>query len=226
MRFVKWLCKLFAIQFEVEREKPILHNDIYRISIRIFFEECMIKKNLQSLIISGEPTEAELQTRWSELLEKYQEEAKEKTYTEIFDLIQEMGQMECRLNEVRMCVQLLYFQYNIKYVERLRLLGYKKYKLDPDSEDYTKDLQRILTASNVIEVSLNQLRKEHDEVLKDKGGKPMDLSVFYDILEQMSHFRKCEIDVDSTTVGMFLAIRRRMNDYKKSQLREKLMENA
>ena len=206
---------------EFKSEAALFHDDIYAVSIRIFFIECMINHNYSSLVKSGTPTDEELKTAWGNLLDKYQSESKEQNYDDVCGLLTQIGQSACKLSMVELCVQVLWYNYEPKYVEKLRELGYKKYKLDPENdEEYRGDLNRIITASKVLRVSINQLQDEKDLILKNQEHKALTMADFTGILVDMGIYCKRDIDLDSTTAGMFVQIKNRMKDFSEAQKRQ------
>jgi len=218
MRFWKWFLRLFGI--ELTGVTPaILVTDVNHISIHNFFVECLIGHNFQPLVVSGTPTKEELQKAWELLLDNYQHTAGERNYKIAFDLIQQIGQNKCKLSEVECCVQILWHEFRPDIVERLKKLGYRKYKLDPSNdESYRIELQKILSATKVIIVATNQLEKELSDIEKDPG-KRFTIEDYNTILVDIAAFLKTQINPEATTVGMFLAIRRRMKEFNEANVR-------
>ena len=202
----------------LKSEIALFHDDIYAVSIWVFFIECMINHNYSSLVRSGNPSDEEIMKAWGNLLDKYQTEAQEKNYSEVCELITQIGQSTCKLSMVELCVQVLWYNFEPKYVEKLRELGYRRYKLDPENkEEYYNDLNKILSASKVLRVSINQLQDEKEEILKKQEHKALTMADFTGILVDMGIYCKRQIDPDVTTVGEFVQIKNRMNDYAKAQ---------
>lgn len=198
-------------------------DHIYDCPVRIFFIECLINKNIKALVTEGQPSDQDIKKAWEQLLYEYQNSSHEKRYDTAINICKELERERCRYDLIKLYVTILFYQYDPACIKKLQEYGYGKYKFNyEDQDEYKKDLYSILSSSKTIQVSINQLQKQYEDIIKeyDSTKKELTMEGFYALLAQIAEFRKCDMDIDSTTVAMFNAIKSRMDEYIAMQKRK------
>lgn len=203
-----------------------LHTSCKTLSLARFIP-AYCNSNYSGLIISGEPTQEELQAAWNEILFDYSALIKNENSDYIFRLAKEIALTHWHITYVDNCCRMggedtlagiLHFRYDEDLIKELKKLGYKL-TATFGTEKYFDQLSMINSLCKTKLFDLDELTQEHDRLVKTKSGKKQTEDEFMSTIIMLSKHQGYDIDAETTTVYKFTVIFNNYLTYKKIEIK-------
>jgi len=193
---------------------PNLYRKINKIPFDKF-EDCYVDNDLSSLIISGTPTQQELQECWDVMHEDYIYaigDSEQKLYLRLY---KEVSELTTRIHLIRRIIEVLY-NYRVKKMEDILNKELKSsFKFDSSKpEEYDKLLQKAYSKSKslIIQYDLKNIQLKAIEKGQEKnGGQKPTREYFSGIINVMRIVHKCPIDKKVITAFEYIDLVRLTN---------------
>jgi len=189
-----------------------LYQQITKLPLSNFID-CLVDNDLSALIISGVPSERELQEAWTEIYEQYVEAIGDNESRMHLQLLKEITILDNKLKIIQLLVYILSTPYrdesSKELIALLNRLCVTNLKFDSDAE-----LQRAVNRSKSIKIKMDLKIAQLDDMQKkmsDKSQKPS-REHFYSILITLSDHAKFDIS-DNISVFEFCQRMSRFNIY-------------
>lgn len=171
------------------------------------------------LIISGQPTNKQLQEAWVEIRSEYAESIKTQKTTIVFDLYKKIIYTQWKM----FALESLIFQLEEEFEEEAAMmlveLGFDLIENLTDRVAYLKQLEGVRIEANVLIVMLNQYVLEYEAAVNEDAvntsGQPVELDSDKE-LAALSRFQGYRINKNKITVAEFIAIVNSFLDYIKN----------
>jgi hypothetical protein len=176
------------------------------------FIDCIVDENLHALVISGDPTPAELSHAWADILRDYSHKSGSTEYLTWFRLFKELHTINANITMAEECVRILNRMYVKKFADRLN---------DVLNQYLTFDITNIAEYDRMVQVSWNKIAglrlqremlnarfKAIDDTQKDK--KPVTREYYLSLLITLSDVANYPIS-DQITVFEFCERMERAN---------------
>jgi hypothetical protein len=171
------------IQLETEAF-AILNDDIKLIKVSQFIR-MVVYNDYSSLMLAGEPTEAQLSALYEDIMFQYQDavmDVKTEIYTKTAAKIHEL---QIKMNRVNLNMQALMFARDEGIIGELKADGYNY----PFTEGtYLKDIERIKTALKRDKIQCDKAKRQLSEMQGKGGSKKLTEDDFYANLAELRKF--------------------------------------
>lgn len=204
-----------------------LYRDCSELPLSPNFEDCICDSNLQSLIISGNPTEDELQQKWFDIYCEFIDLSDSTDAKLVKRIILQINVLTARLARIQTCVNTIVLlsgywplakinaeamQTYKTCIDSLRSLGFR-YAYDPEKKSFQKDIELTRSRSIEWEIQLELRDAEYQSYLQKNKGEPISRVYFTQAVVRMSAYYKYRIDKRSLTVAEFFAMKKDYVDY-------------
>lgn len=182
------------------------------------FIDIIVDENILALVISGRPTDEQLNKAWEDISLQYADAIKDNEYKLVTSLQKEINTLTITYNLIQEAIKTLKDFYTKQFAVELNALLKSSFKFDirfPD--DYDNDLKRAKGRSKGILLQLQIKQSAYDAIAtkRNSGGKAT-REYFSGILITLSDYVKYRIGED-ITVFEFCDRIRRVNQYYESQ---------
>lgn len=171
------------------------------------------------LIISGEPTQQQLEECWEEILLDYSDNIQTEKSASTFDLWKRIAYTEWKQNFLNVSLRLLKYKYNEEVAKEIHSLGYALIVECEKREDYLKQIYSIQSETDFLTTLLNQYDAQFALLCKKEGVEEPEMrDIDYEKeLSILSRFMKFRIKRNKITLFEFIAYTNDYLDYFKKQ---------
>lgn len=193
-----------ALTLPQANQTGILHRSCKALPLFNFIE-CYCNNDLTYLIISGEPTEAELQDAWNEILLEYLGLVKNEKSSYLFDLGKRITLLQYHIQHINDAVEILHYKYDSDIAGDLRGMGYKL-SAEYNTEEYTKQLDMIVSKCKTRVFELGELQDEYKRLDDTVTGTKQTEEDFNLTIASLSKHQGYHINKKETTLLEFCSI--------------------
>lgn len=181
-----------------------LYSSIHSLPLHRFID-CIVDGNLHSLIITGKPTELDLQDTWNNILSEYTEAIGNNEYRLYISLYKEVSQLKITYSQILNAVNVLRVVHSKFLCDELNRLLSQQLKFDwNDQQAYQEELAKCLRRSKSIKISIDLKIIQFEGIQKKHTGdqEKYTREYFDSVLINLSDHAKYEIN-ESITVGKY-----------------------
>lgn len=132
------------------------------------FIDCSVDGNLYALVISGKPTEEELQSLWDKIKLQYADVIKDAEYKLYASISNELARLEITYSEITSALRELKNYYTKEFAGKVNEWLRSSFKFNVElPDDYDNDLKRAGNRSKGIKLDID-LKKMTVEAMKKK----------------------------------------------------------
>lgn len=188
-----------------------LHRSCKTLSLSKFIQ-AYCNNDLQGLIISGNPTHAELMKAWNEIVFEYSSLFKTEQSSYLLDLGRDIGLLQHHIIYVDYAVFILMEKLRLgepkeqSIIDELISMGYPGIYDDTDPEKYIAELDRIISLAKTRIFEYMNLVDEYDRLNKTIKGKKQTEEEFEKNIAMLSKFQHYQIDTETTSVFRYVTI--------------------
>lgn len=196
------------IQAKTIQEPAKIYKDIYRLPLSRFVD-AVVDGDLQALVISGEPTEAELLAALENILIEYNDAMASHTPKEMrkVGLIKSVTISEARAAAIDEMIKLLALYRVEKFVKEINRVLQCSLKFDAENPaEYDRDLKRaeMRLKGLRLRANLDTEKLKHFATEEEKKGEvKADRQFFERVLINLADHAKIELSADRITVFQF-----------------------
>jgi hypothetical protein len=173
------------------------------------FLRCLCKKDYKALIISGEPTEAELMTSWLFIITEYNE-LKDLDISESkhWNASRELIRLHNHLYLLQQCIDFLAHRYSPSVAQSFKRLGYrlKITSENPEPEEYIDQLFIAAEQAKAKYIEIQQYDKQLKEFVKESEGSIPQYSTFEHSITLIEEMQHTVYDMSALTVSKFVQL--------------------
>lgn len=197
------------------------HTTIHRLPLRAFID-CLIDKDLSGLVISGAPSQTELESAWDDLLWQYSDALAGPRQEYQADLYKKSLSQEFKVRSLEVFVSILEDYRVAEIIDQLSRLTGEKFKFPlADPVAYEKDLKRCRGIIALESVILDQLLRQLNESQPADDQKPT-RDYFAKILINLSDDAGYEIRDDISVYTFCERINRYIQKIEQRQTKQSL----
>lgn len=168
------------------------------------FIDVLVDKNYSALIISGYPSQLELQLSWSEIQSEFNDLIGDNESRLYLSLYRDIATLDLTLQQINILVECLRQVYYEPFLQKLNGLLFTSFKLDPDQpEQYQKTLDGCINRSKAYKID-RDLKAIQFKAIEEKhashDGKDYTRQYFLSVLITLSNHAKYQISADAITV--------------------------
>lgn len=209
-----------SLQQPTESQSPRLYHSINQLPLSKFIE-CDVDKNLSALIISGFPSQVELQIAWAEIQGEYADAMGDHEHSLYIRLQRDITFLEITIQQIEILVECLHQIYYEPFLVKLNGLLFTSFKLDPSNpEEYHKILKGCLNRSKGVKLDLDLKRIEFEAIQEKNKNNKTSREYYQSILITISDYAQYQVH-DNITVYEFCERVKRYNHYCKEQEKKK-----
>jgi hypothetical protein len=173
------------------------------------FLRCLCEKDYRALIISGEPTEAELMTSWLFIITEYNE-LKDIDISESkhWNASRELIRLHNHLYLLQQCIDFLTYRYSPSIAQSFRRLGYrlKVTSPNPDPAEYLDQLFIAAEKAKTKYIEIQQYDKQLKDFVKQTEGNVPQYSTFEHSITLIEEMQHTVYDMSTLTVSKFVQL--------------------
>lgn len=170
------------------------------------FIDCLVNGNMKCLVVSGEPTDEEIQSAWEQIWDEYCILLNQPNYKIILKTLQNIVLYESKLIAIDYCMIVLSRQHSEPCIEILKKFGFN-YSFDfNDKEQFEKDLKNVKSISKVTLIKLKGERKNYEIQIKKSESKAIKESDFDKTFISLSKFMGYKVNATDTTVSEYCSM--------------------
>lgn len=170
------------------------------------FKKALCAGDLSLLIISGQPTDAELMEAWNDIYFDYAAVLKSDNSDYTFNLAKDIGLLKHHLAYVEWAVLFLRLKYDQDVVEELKTIGYFDLEFSEDPEEWQRRLNRVISLAKIKVHDLEMLEKDYERISKTSEGKPVTEDDFNQTVLELARFQGYRIDQVATMMDEYVSI--------------------
>ncbi len=190
----------------------LLYNDCAKLPLDRFID-CLLDNELSQLIISGTPTQEQLQEAWDKIYVQYCQLSQDGSYNEVFEIMKEINDLRSKITIVKNVIDHLQLSFDKELVDILNVFALRCNIVESDKgEMLVNKLNMVVARMKKWFPRLSMREKELDELRNKNIGK-IDRSYFDDILEAMSENKGYQVEASKITVSRFCRSLVKMNDH-------------
>jgi hypothetical protein len=174
------------------------------------FIDCICDQKLQVLILSGEPSAADLLECWSNLYAQYLDILDDSETLYIIQLQKEVGLLQHKILLAEAIIKVLRFMHVEQLVQDLKELGFPIVNLKQGHSGYEHALKRIEGRLAPLRLKLQGKEEELTEYYRDKQEGAISRQFFIRQLSRLSKYQGYPIRPRDTMVPEYVAI---LKDY-------------
>lgn len=134
---------------------PKLYRSIYQLPLHRFID-CMVDKNLYALVISGNPTLAELEKAWGDIRLEYADKMADFEYKVYLSLFKEINTLKGDIDTIRELINIMKETYTDQFAKKLNKLLITNFTFSPPfTEAYDKLLNRCYNMTGALRLRLD-----------------------------------------------------------------------
>jgi hypothetical protein len=178
------------------------------------FIDCTVDDNLYALVISGHPSQEQLQLTWAEMQQEYADVMGDNEHKMYVILYRDIKVLEITLQLIHWLVAQMKEVYYAEFANRLNRLLNTTFKFDhTQPEKYFNELNRCINRSKAYKIDLDLKLQQFEAFKKNKetGSKPT-REYYQSILITLSDHAKYPVQ-DNITVYEFSERIRRFSKY-------------
>lgn len=188
-----------------------LYHDCSKLPLDRFID-CLVDGDLQQLIISGAPTDSQLQEAWDKLYVEYCNLSQDGSYNETFEVMKVINDLRAKITIVDSIIEHLKIYYDKQLIEILNTFALRCNIIESDKgEVLINKLNLVVARMKKWFPQLSQKEKQLEELRKKNTGK-IDRSYFDDCLEAMSEAKGYQVEASKITVSRFCRSLVKMNE--------------
>lgn len=170
------------------------------------FKKALCAGDLSLLIISGQPTDAELLEAWNEIYFDYAAVLKSDNSDYTFNLAKDIGLLKHHLAYVEWAVLFLRLRYEPEVVEELQAIGYFDLEYSEDPAEWERRLKRVISLAKTKVHDLENLEKDYERISKTSEGKSVTEDEFNQTVLELARFQGYRIDQVTTMMDEYVSI--------------------
>lgn len=176
--------------------------------------DCLCDNKLDSIIISGEFTDEELQKGWINIYSEFIDLSDSADKKAMFNLVQNILLLKIKIIKVTWMVKYLTVQMEDNYVEQLKTMNFR-YEYDRNKPDqYSRDLKMILTRIKGWRIDLFILEDEYKSYEDKNSGETPSRSYFNKSLVRLGKWMKGGvIQPQNISTAIFCEIKNEYHEY-------------
>ena len=170
------------------------------------FKKALCHGDLSLLIVSGQPTDAQLLEAWNEIYFDYAAVLKSDNSDYTFNLAKDIGLLRHHLAYVEWAVLLLRLRYEPAVVEELQTIGYFDLEYSEDPAEWQRRLNRVVSLAKTKVHDLEMLEKDYERLNKTSEGKSVTEEEFNQTVLELARFQGYRIDQVTTMMDEYVSI--------------------
>lgn len=204
----KRLTFLNSFQKKQQLQQVFIPCELYRTCSQLPMDKfitCFVDKDLSVLIISGTPTEKELQQSWFNIQEEYGELIKNEELNHTNDIIKEIAVLQNKIFRISLCAEALQYVYCHDLVEELRE-QHIPFEFNPDMpEEYLNDIRKTVDRTRGLNLKLKLKQQELEDWYAQHASHKEEVSreQFDAVLATLTEFNGFLVDESKITVAMY-----------------------
>ena len=222
MRFVKKEAYMSYMkrsqQSEPTKESLKLYQDC-RIPLDRFVD-CLIDKELERLVISGNPTEFQLNEAWGKVYVEYLELTNKDSYNPMLDKMIDINTISAKVYFVDKALDFLRLNYDKEIVKILDEFGLQTNIFETDNIlERMRKFNQIVGRVKLWVIQQSILQKEFDELEAVNNAQKNGRYYFDDALDAISRLRHYQVEAKAITVIQFCRALKQMEyEYNKKMM--------
>lgn len=181
-----------------------LYDSLHTLPLSIFIE-CVCDNNLDLLVISGKPSQKDIEDCWFNLWYQYVDLNEDNEGVYILQLKKEVALLNHKIAVVDCAVLILRSLYVTELVKALKEYGITGV-LKPSHPEYSKSLDRVLAIMAPKKLSLQIKMKEVEDYETNSERGIIDRSYFDNMINRISKFQKYDIDPNKLMTSRFVLL--------------------
>lgn len=173
---------------------------------------------LSVLIITGNPSTAELEEAWNEVMYDYSSRIRTDESNYLLHTAWKIGQLQSHIIYVENALLYLRVRHNADMVNELRQMGYLHLNYKQHDEDWLQQLKRVESRCKTKVHDLEMLVQEYNKLNKISTGTNMTEDDFNANVMMLAKYQGYPIHRDLTMMDEYLSI---FNNYMKDLQRQK-----
>jgi hypothetical protein len=186
------------------------------------FQDCLFENDLSVLIISGSPTQEDLQAAWDKIYVQYCQLSQDSSYNEVFETIKEINDLRAKIYLIDGIIVYLQLSYSKELIDILNVFALRCTIKQEDTGAVLADkLNTVLGRAKKWNLKLKQ--KQGDlEKLRTKSTGKLDRNYFDDQLFEISKFNGYHIKASDITVSQFCrSLNKIVEHYQREEFKNK-----
>ena len=176
------------------------------------FITCFCDNDLTALIISGNPTQEELEEAWAPILESHGQKADDPEQKEVALHTRDYNRMITKCNAIQMLVKAIVFIPHKPWIEELKKLYGMPIELDPKNPgQFERGIKTILARVARWSDDAESIRKEI-KASQPQGAVKADRDHFDQLMVAVGEVNKYYIDPKKVTANQFFIMVRNLRD--------------
>lgn len=179
------------------------------------FLECLYDQDYGGLIISGTPTDAQLQEAWRNIYRQYHELMSEEgdSGNILVEKIKEIQALNAKIILIDSIVKCLSMLYDKQLIDVIKAFGIPcRIEILDDNEVVKKKLKNVVAHAKLMIIEMKQAQQELDMMQKDQT-QTAGVEFYYDILSSISEYKGFNVPVNGITVIQFVRDYKRVKEY-------------
>ena len=170
------------------------------------FKKALCTGDLSLLIVSGDPTDAQLLEAWNEIYFDYAAVLKSDNSDYTFNLAKDIGLLKHHLAYVEWAVLFLRLKYEPEVVEELQTIGYFDLEYSEDPAEWERRLNRVISLAKTKVHDLENLERDYERLNKTTEGKSVTEEEFNQTVLELARFQGYRIDQLTTMMDEYVSI--------------------
>jgi cell fate (sporulation/competence/biofilm development) regulator YlbF (YheA/YmcA/DUF963 family) len=184
------------------------------------FLDALCDDNLNSLLINGKATAAQLTESWLLILSEYYELRGDGIDSnEQWSLSRDIQKLNNHLNILDVCVKFLLERYSESIADSVRKLGYSFRPTSFEPVDYIDQLNAVVNKSKTKYIQLKQFIKQLEKKMQECGQEKPKRESFERNLLYFEEMQGASYNMDELTVSKFIQLEKKYNQ-KVEQLKQ------
>lgn len=172
----------------------------------VVFKKALCTGDLSLLIVSGEPSDAQLLEAWNEIYFDYAAVLKSDSSDYTFNMAKDIGLLKQHIAYVEWAVLFLRLKYVPEVVEELQAIGYFDLEYSEDPAEWERRLNRVISLAKTKVHDLENLERDYERLNKTSEGKSVTEEEFNQTVLELARFQGYRIDQVSTMMDEYVSI--------------------
>lgn len=167
----------------------LINDDIKKIKM-VTYIQCEVSKDYRPLVLAGEPRESDLKEAWHKIQLQKNDATKDSTVTGYAKLTGQIQELAIHIANVENVCAAFKIQYDERFVERLREMGYDF----PFTHDSYMDNLKIVSNQLVGHtIKLEELKADHERIYPKDEAKELTEDDYMNTIDEIIAWRKLAI---------------------------------
>ncbi len=173
----------------------------------------MFENQLSVIVLSGEPSQGQLQEQWEELHDEFLRRGGGMNYMHSMTVIKEISRLSSKITICECTVELMLLTYSDVLIAIIQNQGFKN-TFPKEKVQYQKDIDYVKGRIAADSMRLMMKKDEFAQIVKDsETGKSMNSEMYQEMIWDMSLSFKMQFDMDKFFVNDFLITSKKYKEY-------------